>query len=77
MVNAMGQPEFYVIPADLVEEIVKIINKLPYGQVAPLATRLGKIVIDTNEQARMNNAKKIAPKAQEGGQGQGVNRKAG
>lgn len=67
MINEMGQPKSYEIPGDLMEKIVKIISGLPYGQVAPVANQIGKIIVETNERARMGNAKEPTSKTKETG----------
>jgi len=37
----------YEVPESIMGDILKVINALPYGQVAPLANALGKLI---NEQ---------------------------
>ena len=34
----------YEVPEEVMAEILKVINSLPYGQVAPLANALGQII---------------------------------
>ena len=34
----------YEVPEAVMAEILKLVNNLPYGQVAPLANALGRIV---------------------------------
>jgi len=34
----------YQVPEEVMGDILKVINALPYGQVAPLANALGKII---------------------------------
>jgi len=36
----------YEVPEAVMAEILKLVNNLPYGQVAPLANALGKIIKD-------------------------------
>ena len=36
----------YEVPEAVMAEILKLVNNLPYGQVAPLANALGQIIKD-------------------------------
>lgn len=36
--------KIYQVPEIVMSDILKVINSLPYGQVAPLANALGKII---------------------------------
>lgn len=45
------QVENFVVPAELMLQIMQVINTLPYGRVAPLAGSLGKLIQDQQKQA--------------------------
>lgn len=46
------QVENFVVPAELMLQIVQVINSLPYGKVAPLAGQLGKLIQDQQNERR-------------------------
>jgi hypothetical protein len=47
--------KIYEIPEQVMIEIIKVINSLPYGQIAPLANALNKIIKSQQEDTTLNN----------------------
>ena len=41
--------KFFQVPENVMVQIIKLINNLPYGQVAPLANAITKIVTEQQE----------------------------
>ena len=39
----------YNIPEEVMNQIIQVINSLPYGQIAPLANALGVIIKETEQ----------------------------
>ena len=49
--------KFYIVPEVVMVEILKIVNNMPYGQIAPLAEALGKIIKEQQEKEKKRNGK--------------------
>lgn len=45
----------YEVPEVVMAEILKLVNNLPYGQVAPLANALGQIVKGQQEDLNLTD----------------------
>jgi hypothetical protein len=47
--KVMPQEKMFMVPESVMNGMAQIINSLPYGQVAPLAQALGKILAEQQE----------------------------
>jgi len=45
----------YMIPEVVMVDILKVINSLPYGQIAPLANTLGQIIKDQRGETNLTD----------------------
>lgn len=45
----------YEVPEQVMAELIKLVNNLPYGQIAPLANALGQIVKEQQEDKNLND----------------------
>jgi len=45
----------YKIPESVMAEILKIVNSLPYGQVAQLANTLGKLINEQSDETKLKD----------------------
>jgi len=45
----------YEVPEEVMAEILKLVNNMPYGQVAPLANALGQIIKDQQGETNLTD----------------------
>jgi len=45
----------YIVPEVVMVDILKVINSLPYGQIAPLANALGRIIKDQQGETNLTD----------------------
>ena len=51
----------YQVPQATMDKIIRIINTLPYGQVAPLANELGQLIKTQTDQAQAKESRIVKP----------------
>ena len=51
----MLKEKTYKVPANIMGQILELINNLPYGQVAPLANSLGALIKEQNTEEEETN----------------------
>ena len=44
----------FEVPENIMAQIVNVINNLPYGQIAPLANELTKLIVEQSGKTELN-----------------------